>query len=49
MLELGAEWTVLPTTNKMILHSVFTATAGWTVKPKMARLKDDIKSKPVSI
>ena len=31
------------------LFSVFSATAGGTVKPKMARLKDDLKIKPVPI
>ena len=31
------------------LFSVFTATAGGTVKPKMARLKDDLTIKPVPI
>ncbi len=31
------------------LFSVFTATAGGTVKPKMARLKDDLKIRPVPI
>ncbi len=31
------------------LFSVFTATAGGTVKPKIARLKDDLKIKPVPI
>ncbi len=31
------------------LFSIFTGTAGRTVKPKMARLKDDLKIKPVSV
>ena len=31
------------------LFSVFTATTGGTVKPKMARLKDDLEIKPVPI
>ncbi len=31
------------------LFSIFTGTAGGTVKPKMARLKDDLKVKPVSV
>jgi hypothetical protein len=31
------------------LFSVFTATAGGIVKPKMARLKDDLKIRPVPI